>query len=191
MNEGRTADGSGPWGKTIHHSQQIEFSKLRPTYTVLSKRNLLKMVTDGVVKGWDDPRMPTLSGMRRRGYTPESIRSFVEDVGVTKVESFIDVIRLENAVRDDLNKKAPRRMAVLRPLKVIIENYAGGGRPRNSMPSTTPKTPPRDPAKSPSAASSTSSVKTSWKSPPRSSSASRPVSKSDSATPTSSSAPAS
>ena len=126
INEGRTADGSGPWGKTIHHSQQIEFSKLRPTYTVLSKRNLLKMVTDGVVKGWDDPRMPTLSGMRRRGYTPESIRTFVEDVGVTKVESYIDVVRLENAVRDDLNKKAPRRMAVLRPLKVIIENYPEG-----------------------------------------------------------------
>ena len=128
INEGRTPDGSGPWGRAIHHSQQIEFAKLRPTYTVLSKRNLLKMVGDGVVKGWDDPRMPTLSGMRRRGYTPESIRAFCEDVGVTKVESHIDVGRLENAIRDDLNRRAPRRMAVLRPLKVTIENYPEGKR---------------------------------------------------------------
>jgi glutaminyl-tRNA synthetase len=126
VNEGRTADGSGPWGKVIHHPQQIEFAKLRPTYTVLSKRNLLKMVQDGVVNGWDDPRMPTLSGMRRRGYTPESIRAFVDDVGVTKVESSIDVGRLENALRDHLNKIAPRVMAVLNPLKVVIENVEPG-----------------------------------------------------------------
>jgi glutaminyl-tRNA synthetase len=126
VNEGRTADGSGPWGKTIHHAQQIEFAKFRPTYTVLSKRNLLKMVNDGTVSGWDDPRMPTIRGLRRRGYTPESIRNLMEDVGVTKVESFIDVGRLENAIRDDLNKKAHRRMAVLRPLKVVIENYPEG-----------------------------------------------------------------
>jgi glutaminyl-tRNA synthetase len=126
VNEGRTADGSGPFGKIIHHPQQIEFAKLRPTYTVLSKRNLLKMVQDGVVNGWDDPRMPTLSGMRRRGYTPESIRAFVDDVGVTKVESSIDVGRLENALRDHLNKIAPRVMAVLNPLKVVIENVEPG-----------------------------------------------------------------
>ncbi len=126
VNEGRTADGSGPWGKRIHHPQQIEFAKLRPTYTVMSKRNLLKMVQDKVVSGWDDPRMPTISAMRRRGLTPESIRAFVEDVGVTKVESFIDIGRLENAVRDDLNRRAPRRMAVLRPLRVVIENYPEG-----------------------------------------------------------------
>jgi glutaminyl-tRNA synthetase len=126
VNEGRTADGSGPWGKIIHHPQQIEFAKLRPTYTVLSKRNLLKMVQDGVVNGWDDPRMPTISGLRRRGYTPESIRAFVEDVGVTKVESSIDVGRLENALRDHLNKVAPRVMAVLNPLKVVIENVEPG-----------------------------------------------------------------
>ncbi|MBX3359230.1 MAG: glutamine--tRNA ligase/YqeY domain fusion protein [Phycisphaeraceae bacterium] len=126
VNEGRTADGSGPWGKTIHHSQQIEFAKFRPTYTVLSKRNLLKMVQDGVVSAWDDPRMPTISGSRRRGYTPEAFRSLMEDVGVTKVESHIDVARLENAVRDDLNRRAPRRMAVLNPLRVIIENWPEG-----------------------------------------------------------------
>ncbi len=126
VNEGRTADGSGPFGKTIHHSQQIEFAKFRPTYTVLSKRNLLKMVNDGVVSGWDDPRMPTIRGLRRRGYTPESIRSLMHDVGVTRTESYIDLSRLENAIRDDLNKKANRRMAVLRPLKVVIENYPEG-----------------------------------------------------------------
>lgn len=126
VNEGRTDDGSGPWGKRIHHPRQIEFAKLRPTYTVLSKRNLLKMVRDGVVTGWDDPRMPTISGLRRRGFTPEAIRAFCDGVGVTKVESRIDLGRLENAVRDDLNRRAPRRMAVLRPLRVVIENYPEG-----------------------------------------------------------------
>jgi glutaminyl-tRNA synthetase len=126
INEGRTDDGSGPWGRRIHHPQQIEFAKFRPTYTVLSKRNLLKMVEDKVVSGWDDPRMPTISGLRRRGYTPESIRRLVEDVGVTKVESMIDVGRIENAVRDHLNKAAPRAMAVLRPLRVVIENWPEG-----------------------------------------------------------------
>jgi len=126
INEGRTADGSGPWGKTLHHPQQIEFSKLRPTYVIMSKRNLLKLVTDKIVKGWDDPRMPTISGLRRRGYTPEAIRAFVEDVGVTKVESFIDIGRLENAIRDHLNKTARRAMAVLNPLKVVVENVPEG-----------------------------------------------------------------
>ncbi len=126
INEGRTLDGSGLWGKKIHHAQQIEFAKLRPTYTVMSKRNLLKMVADGTVKGWDDPRMPTLCGLRRRGYTPESIRAFCEDIGVTKTESFIDLGRLENALRDHLNRIAPRRMAVHHPLKVVIENWPEG-----------------------------------------------------------------
>ncbi|MCW5764955.1 MAG: glutamine--tRNA ligase/YqeY domain fusion protein [Phycisphaeraceae bacterium] len=115
-----------PWGPRIHHSQQIEFAKLRPTYTILSKRNLLKMVEQGVVSGWDDPRMPTLSGMRRRGYTPEAIRAFCEDVGVTRFESSIDVGRLENALRDHLNRTAPRTMAVLRPLRVVIDNWPAG-----------------------------------------------------------------
>jgi glutaminyl-tRNA synthetase len=119
INEGRAADKGAP----IHHPQQIEFAKFRPTYTVLSKRNLLKMVQDGIVRGWDDPRMPTISGLRRRGFTPQAIRTCMEDVGVTKVESFIDVGRMENAVRDHLNRIAPRAMAVLRPLKVVIENW--------------------------------------------------------------------
>ncbi|MBS0189745.1 MAG: glutamine--tRNA ligase/YqeY domain fusion protein [Phycisphaerales bacterium] len=122
-------DGRGPdseWGMPIHHPQQIEFAKLRPTYTVMSKRNLLKMVEEKVVSGWDDPRMPTISAMRRRGYPPEALRNFVTDVGVTKVESYIDVGRLENAARDVLNKTAPRAMAVLRPLKVTIENWPEG-----------------------------------------------------------------
>ncbi|MCC6427421.1 MAG: glutamine--tRNA ligase/YqeY domain fusion protein [Phycisphaerales bacterium] len=123
INEGRTADGSGSRGKAIHHPQQIEFAKFRPTYTVLSKRNLLKMVQDNVVSGWDDPRMPTISGLRRRGFTPEAIRQLMEDVGVSKVESMIDLGRVEGAVRDHLNKVAPRAMAVLRPLKLVIENW--------------------------------------------------------------------
>jgi len=110
----------------IFHPQQIEFARLNLTYTVMSKRKLLELVKGGHVKGWDDPRMPTISGIRRRGYTPESVRSFCEDIGVTKFESLIDVGRLENAVRDDLNKRALRRMAVLRPLKVVIENWPAG-----------------------------------------------------------------
>ena len=126
VNQGRTEDGSGTWGKKIHKPQQIEFAKLRPTYTLLSKRNLLKAVEQKVVSGWDDPRMPTISALRRRGYTPEALRAFVEEVGVTKVESSIDIVRLENAVRDHLNRVAPRTMAVLRPLKVVIENWPEG-----------------------------------------------------------------
>ena len=105
------------------HPQQIEFAKLRLNYTVGGKRYLLKMVNEGYVKGWDDPRMPTLSALRRRGYTPEAIRAFCESVGVAKRENTIDLAQLESAVRDDLNRRAPRRMAVLRPLRVVIENY--------------------------------------------------------------------
>jgi glutaminyl-tRNA synthetase len=116
----------GPANRPIHHAQQIEFAKLIPTYTVMSKRNLLKLVQDKTVAGWDDPRMPTISGMRRRGYTPESIQAFCADIGVTKADSLIDVGRLENAVRDHLNKIAPRVMGVLRPLKVIIESWEEG-----------------------------------------------------------------
>ncbi len=110
----------------LHHPQQIEFARLALNYTVMSKRKLLELVRDGHVMGWDDPRMPTISGLRRRGYTPESIRSFAEDVGVSKYNSVIDMVRLENAIRDDLNRRAPRRMAVLDPLKVVIENYPEG-----------------------------------------------------------------
>lgn len=118
INQGRT--------EKIHHSQQIEFAKLQITYILLSKRNLLKMVQSGTVRGWDDPRMPTICGFRRRGYTSESIRAFCDDVGVTRTESLIDIGRLENACRDHLNKVAPRRMAVLDPVKVVIENYPEG-----------------------------------------------------------------
>lgn len=117
---------AGRHGRVVWHAQQIEFAKFRPTYTVLSKRNLLKMVQDRLVSGWDDPRMPTLSGLRRRGYTAQALRNVCEDVGTTKVESFIDIARVENAVRDHLNKVAPRAMAVLRPLKVVIENWPAG-----------------------------------------------------------------
>lgn len=123
INEGRTEDGSGPWGKKIHHPQQIEFARLNLGYTMMSKRNLLRLVNEGHVSGWDDPRMPTISGLRRRGYTPESIAVFCEDIGVTRFNSIIDVVRLENALREHLNKAAPRRMAVLDPIMLIIENY--------------------------------------------------------------------
>ena len=107
----------------IHHPQQIEFARLELTYTVMSKRKLLELVEGGHVGGWDDPRMPTLCGLRRRGYTPESIRNFCADIGVARFVGTIDVVRLENAVREHLNKVAPRVMAVLRPLKVVIDNY--------------------------------------------------------------------
>ncbi len=126
LNEGRTPDGSGNWGTILQHPQQIEFAKFRPTYTVLSKRNLLKMVQSGIVKGWDDPRMPTISGLRRRGYTPEAIRNVCEESSATKVEGYVDLAKIENAVRDHLNKITPRRMAVLNPLKVVIENFPEG-----------------------------------------------------------------
>ncbi len=103
--------------------QQIEFARLNLTYTVMSKRKLLQLVTDKHVSGWDDPRMPTISGLRRRGYTPESIRRFCDEIGVAKRENVLDVGLLEFCVREDLNKRAPRAMAVLRPLKVVLENY--------------------------------------------------------------------
>ncbi len=129
VNDGRTDDGSGPWGRRIHHPQQIEFARLNLTYTVMSKRRFLALVNERLVRGWDDPRMPTIAGLRRRGYTPESLRAFATEVGVSKVNSVIDVVRLENALRDDLNRRAPRVMAVLRPVKLVIENWAEGGDP--------------------------------------------------------------
>ena len=106
--------------------RQIEFARLNLTYTVMSKRRLLTLVEEGVVGGWDDPRMPTLSGIRRRGYTPEAMREFAARIGVAKRENLVDVALLEDAVRDDLNKRAPRAMAVLRPLKVVIDNFPEG-----------------------------------------------------------------
>ncbi|MBN2565197.1 MAG: glutamine--tRNA ligase/YqeY domain fusion protein [Candidatus Eisenbacteria bacterium] len=107
----------------IFHPQQIEFARLNLTRTVLSKRRLLELVEGGHVDGWDDPRMPTLSGLRRRGYTPESIKDFLARVGVAKTESVIDIALLEHCLREDLNARAPRVMAVLKPLKLVIENY--------------------------------------------------------------------
>ena len=107
----------------VYHPQQIEFARLNLTYTVLSKRKLIELVEERHVTGWDDPRMPTISGLRRRGYTPASIRNFCERIGVAKRDSMVDVALLEYGVREDLNKHAPRVMGVLRPLKVVIDNY--------------------------------------------------------------------
>ncbi len=107
----------------IYHPQQIEFARLNITYTVLSKRKLLMLVQNGYVRGWDDPRMPTISGIRRRGYTPEAVRGFADRIGVAKANSTIEFSLLEHFVREDLNRSAPRVMAVLRPLKVVIDNY--------------------------------------------------------------------
>jgi glutaminyl-tRNA synthetase len=107
----------------IHHPQQIEFARLNLSHTVLSKRKLLQLVNEGYVKGWDDPRMPTISGFRRKGYTPESIQDFCDRIGVAKRDSVVDIALLEHCLREDLNKRAPRVMAVLRPLKVIMDNY--------------------------------------------------------------------
>ena len=110
----------------IHHPQQIEFNRLNLTYTMMSKRRLLELVKGGYVRGWDDPRIPTLRGLRRRGYTPEAIRAFCATVGVTKHNATMDMGVLENHIREDLNRRAERRMAVLDPVKVIITNYPEG-----------------------------------------------------------------
>ena len=110
----------------VYHPQQIEFARLYLTYTVLSKRKLLRLVDEGHVAAWDDPRMPTLAGLRRRGYTPETIRSFCDRIGVAKRDSVVDIGLLEHTLREDLNKHSPRVMAVLRPLKIVIENYPEG-----------------------------------------------------------------
>jgi len=110
----------------IFHPRQIEFARLNLTYTMMSKRKLLALVKEGHVSGWNDPRMPTIRGLRRRGYTPEAIRTFCDRIGVAKFNSTIDMAVLENSVRDVLNRQAPRRLAVLRPLKIVIENYPEG-----------------------------------------------------------------
>jgi glutaminyl-tRNA synthetase len=112
--------------QTDFRPQQIEFARLNLNYTVMSKRKLLQLVTEGHVDGWDDPRMPTISGLRRRGFTPESIRDFCDRIGVAKKENVVDVALLEHCVREDLNRRAPRAMAVLRPLEVVLENYPEG-----------------------------------------------------------------
>ncbi len=107
----------------VYHPQQIEFARLNLSHTVMSKRKLLELVKRGAVSGWDDPRMPTISGLRRRGYTPEAIREFCARIGVARADSVVEVAQLEHAIREDLNRRAPRVMAVLRPLRVVIENY--------------------------------------------------------------------
>ncbi len=125
----------------IFPSQQIEFDRLNLTHTLLSKRKLRQFVQEGRVRGWDDPRMPTLSGIRRRGYTPEAIRNFVASIGVSKTTGSIELAMLEHFVREDLNKRAPRVMAVLRPLKVVIDNY-----PQNQVEEMDAVNNPEDPA---------------------------------------------
>jgi len=110
----------------VYHPQQIEFARLNLSYTIMSKRRLLELVEQKHVSGWNDPRMPTISGLRRRGYTPESIRNFCERIGVAKRDSMVDIALLEHCLREDLNKKAPRVMGVLRPLRVVIDNYPEG-----------------------------------------------------------------
>jgi len=107
----------------IHHPRQIEFARLNLTYTVMSKRKLLQLVEEGLVSGWDDPRMPTLSGIRRRGYTPEAVRNFCNEIGVAKADSTVDIALLEYFVREDLNKRTLRKMGIIDPLKVVIDNY--------------------------------------------------------------------
>ncbi len=107
----------------IYHPRQIEFARLNLSYTVMSKRKLLRLVEEGHVRGWDDPRMPTLSGLRRRGYTPEAIRTFCDRIGISKTDSVVDIAFLEHCIREDLNERAPRVMGVLNPLKVVIVNY--------------------------------------------------------------------
>jgi len=123
----------------IHHPRQIEFARLNLTHTVMSKRKLLELVENKYVNGWDDPRMPTISGVRRRGYTPDAIRNFCLQIGVAKADSTVEIAYLEHFVREDLNKKAPRVMAVLDPLKVIIDNY-----PENSEEELTAVNNPED-----------------------------------------------
>jgi glutaminyl-tRNA synthetase len=118
----------------IYHSQQIEFARLAMSYTLMSKRLLGRLVSEGYVNGWDDPRMLTLSGLRRRGYKARAIQAFCDAIGVSKSNSTVDMAFLEHVVRDDLNKRAPRAMAILRPLRVVIENYPDDGREEFSVP---------------------------------------------------------
>ena len=124
----------------VHHPQQIEFARLNLSYTVMSKRKLLQLVQRGMVNGWDDPRMPTISGMRRRGYSPAAIRDFCKRIGVNKFNSTVDIALLEHCVRQDLNKHSPRVMAVLRPLKAVIDNY-----PKNKVEQLKAVNNPEDP----------------------------------------------
>ena len=171
--------------------RQIEFARLNLNYTVMSKRMLLELVEGGHVSGWDDPRMPTISGLRKRGYTPESIRNFCERIGVAKRNNVVDIANLEHAIREDLNLRAPRVMAVLNPVKVVIENYPEGQSEEVDVINN-----PEDPSAGTRkgavrAASSTSSATTSWRTRRRSSSGCRRATRSGCGAPISSSARAS
>ena len=173
----------------VYHPQQIEFARLNLSHTVMSKRKLAQLVNEGHVSGWDDPRMPTLAGLRRRGYTPESIRRFCEIVGVAKRQNVIEIALLEHAIRDDLNTRASRVLAVLRPLKVVIENYPEDQVEHLRRGQQPGRTPTREPARCPSPGSCTSSGATSWRTRRRSSSAWPPGARCGCATATSSPAP--
>ena len=128
VNEGRPDD------KKIWHPQQTEFARLNLTYTMLSKRKLLQLVTEKIVNGWDDPRMPTISGFRRKGYTPEAVRAFCKHIGVNKFNSTVEIGVLENFLREDLNKRAPRVMAVLRPLEGRHHQLPAKAKSKSSTP---------------------------------------------------------
>ncbi len=140
VNDHRTDDGSGPWGKKIHHPRQIEFARMNMTYTVMSKRKLLQLVEQGHVKSWDDPRMPTLSGMRRLGYPSAAIREFCKRIGINKYDSTVDIQLLEHCVREDLNKTTPRDGGAATAARGDRQLPPGpGGAAR--APSTIPRTP--------------------------------------------------
>ena len=166
---------------------QYEFARLSLGYTVMSKRKLLQLVNDKVVTGWDDPRMPTICGLRRRGVTPEALRHFAYHIGITKYNGLTDVAVLEHAIREDLNRRALRRLAVLRPLKVVITNLPAG-QVEELDAVNNPEDQSAGLRKIPSAANCSSSARISWKRRPRNSSASNPAAKSVSNTPSSSSA---
>ena len=146
----------------IYHPQQIEFARFNISHTVLSKRRLILLVQDGHVDGWDDPRMPTLAGLRRRGYTPEALRAFCDEVGINRTTALTEMALLEHSLRTDLNLRAPRRMAVLNPLKVVIENFPEGETDHLDAVNN-PKTPVLELEPSHSPASYTSIAMTSWK----------------------------
>lgn len=157
-----------------YRPRQIEFNRLNLTYTVMSKRKLLQLVKEGLVAGWDDPRMPTISGMRRRGFTPQSIRNFIERIGYTKYEALNSVSLLEHAVREDLNSIATRVMAVVNPVKVVITNYPEDKVETVEM-ETIPNSPVREHMRCRSHAKSISNARTSWKIPRRNSSVWHPA----------------
>jgi hypothetical protein len=169
--------------------QQIEFARLNLSYVVLSKRKLIQLVEEKHVDGWDDPRLPTLVGARRRGYTPEGFRRFADRIGVTKSDSWIDISVLEDASASDLNETAPRRIAVLDPLKLVIDNYPEGQFEECLAPNH-PQQPEWGKRPCPSRRNSGSSARTSWKCLPRATSASSPATRCACATASSSNAPA-